>query len=341
MANCNKLFLELEKEISLTPAQKKKLADSRTALQTTTTAAIKENKNLSLFGYYGQGSQSPTFNTGVLRSKDKTYDADIGIYLKEKPEGITCTTVMANILDAVAKHTDGGASHYKMCIRVVYAGDFDIDLPIYYIDKDGTTYIAVKNGDWRKDDPKGTAEWFRKKRKGTEGQLVKVIKFLKAWADKDLRGFKMPSGFTFTVWTATNFVVFQDRLDKALLNTLKSIKALTANGVSCSAPCAPFDDLTADLDKDQKNKFIAALDAFIADAEKAISSKNQLEASKLWQKHLGKRFKDGADEDVDAKEAALRTLLAPVKTQTAKLDQKGNIQESVGVPHQIHRNYGS
>ena len=49
---------------------------------------------------------------------------------------------------------------------------------------------------------------------------------------------------------------------------------------------------------------------FIADAKKAVDEeKNQLRASHLWQKHLGKRFPDGKDEDEE--KVAARTI-APV-----------------------------
>jgi len=42
---------------------------------------------------------------------------------------------------------------------------------------------------------------------------------------------------------------------------------------------------------------MAALQNFIDDADTAINEKNELKASKLWQKHLGSRFPDGEDKD--------------------------------------------
>lgn len=340
MANTNKLFLDFKEKISLSKTQKDKLKSSREAVEKKIREALKAKAGVDFKGFYIQGSQSPTFGTVVLK-KDGTYDVDLGVYLSAKPADVTCTTVMKYVHDAIKEHTEGGASHLKKCIRLVYAGDFDIDLPVYYQGADDTTpYIAVKNGDWRKDDPKGTAEWFREKKKGTNGQLVRVIKYLKIWSDKDARGFKMPSGFALTVWAANNFVQHDDRDDKALLDTLKGIQSAIFWGVTCTCPKEPNDNLTDNLDDDQKTKFRNALADFITDAEKAINEKNQLAASKLWQKHLGDRFPDGADEDIEAKEKQLRDLQATIASGAAKLSSTGQIQKDSGVSHQPHRNYG-
>lgn len=340
MANTNKLFLDFKEKISLTKAQRDKLRTSRTAVEKKIRTALNEKEGINFKGFYIQGSESLTFRTVVLK-KDGTYDVDLGVYLSSKPADITCTTVMKYVYDAIKEHTEGGASHLKKCIRIVYAGNFDIDLPVYYQgNDDATPYIAVKNGEWRKDDPKGTAEWFREKKKDTNGQLVRVIQYLKMWADKDARGFKTPSGFALTVWAANNFVKHADRDDKALLDTLKGIQNALLLGVNCFCPKEPFDNLTDNLSDDQKTKFKTALADFITDAEAAISEKNQLAASKLWQKHLGANFPDGVDEDVEAKEKKLREQQEAIASGAAKLSSAGIIQTNSGVSHQPHRNFG-
>ena len=58
------------------------------------------------------------------------------------------------------------------------------------------------------------------------------------------------------------------------------------------------------------------------------------------QKHLGSYFPDGADEDVDAKEAALRMTSTSILGGAAKLSTTGKIQEAAGVPHIKHHNFG-
>ena len=106
-------------------------------------------------------------------------------------------------------------------------------------------------------------------------------------------------------------------------------------------PAIPFDDLFKDFDANRKKNFLDNLKSFIENADIAIDKeKNQLAASELWKKHLGFRFPEGADEDIDAKEAALRAMKVSVLAGIAKTDPTGKIQESSGVPHIKHTNYG-
>lgn len=49
--------------------------------------------------------------------------------------------------------------------------------------------------------------------KDANGQLVRIIKYLKAWASKC--NFKMPSGIAFAVWAANNFLEKLDRDDES------------------------------------------------------------------------------------------------------------------------------
>ena len=106
-------------------------------------------------------------------------------------------------------------------------------------------------------------------------------------------------------------------------------------------PVTPFDDVCKKLSSEQKSNFKDALKAFIDDAKDALESKNQLEASQLWQVHLGDRFPDGADEDTDAKEAALRSISEKVLASNAYSQRSGVLNEdTLGVKNQPHTNYG-
>lgn len=240
--------------------------------------------------------------------------------------------------DAVKDHTDDGAEHRKKCIRVFYKGAYNIDFPVYYeVENESYSYLAIKGDGWIKDDPQKMIEWFDDYR-DEDGQLIRIIKYLKAWASKC--NHKMPSGIALAVWAAKNFVADKDRDDKCLLSVLKGIKSSCFWSVSCPSPVEPYDDLTSKLSDDQKTKFKAALNEFIADAELAVDEENQLEASKYWRKYLGNRFPEGLDENVDKRMSALMAAATTVLSSTAKLDSLGAINTVNGVQHQGHRNYG-
>lgn len=336
MSNCNKLFLDFNKKITPSASEMDKMKKSREALETKITAKIKEKLGLTV-SFYTQGSGAKLMKTIIIKH-DGTYDADRGVYLPEKPD-VTAETVQKYVYDAVKDHTEDGASHRKKCIRVFYRNAYNIDFPIYYeVSDESYPYLAVKGADWIKDDPTEMIAWFCN-HKDEDGQLLRIVKYLKAWASK-CNG-KMPSGIALSVWAAKNFSSEKDRDDKCLLALLKSIKSEVYFGVSCISPVEPFDDLTSKLTYEQRNKFKKELTAFCEDAQKAIDEPNQMKSSKIWRKYLGDRFNIGLDEDVDTKAAALFSTANTITTGAAMLNRDGKINTSEGVAHQIHRNYGS
>ncbi|HEX7356287.1 MAG TPA: hypothetical protein VF270_01105 [Ignavibacteriaceae bacterium] len=336
MANCNKLFGDFNKEITPSSDQLQKMKTSRVALEKKITSKIEEKLGVTP-SYYTQGSGAQKMRTIIIK-EDGTYDADRGVYLPEEPS-VSAETVQKYVYDAVNDHTSDGAEHRKKCIRVYYKCAYNIDFPVYYELKDEEyARMAVKGIGWIIDDPWHMITWFEGY-KDSNGQLVRMVKYLKVWASK-VNSFKMPSGIALTVWAAENFSAVNDRDDECLFKLLKSIRSALFFGVSCYSPVEPFDDLTAKLSEDQKTKFKTELNKFISNAELALDTANQLEASKKWQKHLGNRFPDGVNEDTDQKAKSLFAAAASVLERNAHLGRNGVINSSSGVNHTTHRNYG-
>lgn len=335
MANCNKLFLDFNKKITPSAVEMSKMKTSREALEKKIEDKIKEKLDQTV-SFYTQGSGAKDMKTIIIKA-DGTYDADRGVYLSKKPN-VSGETVQKYILDAVKDQTNNGASHRKKCIRVYYKGAYNIDFPVYYeVEGKSYSYLAIKGEDWIKDDPAEMVSWFCKY-KDDDGQLLRMVKYLKAWSSH-CSG-KMPSGIALTVWAARNFSPDMDRDDKCLLVLLKAIKNQIFISVDCAAPVEPFDDLLSKLSDQQKNSFKTKLIAFCNDAQKAIDEPNQMKASKIWIQYFGDRFNIGADEDVNNKYAALNESAKIINTGSAFLGPDGNINERQGIPHQKHRNYG-
>lgn len=336
MANCNKLFLDFIKQITPTAEQMQKMKKSRKALESKISDVLQEKLRMTV-SYYTQGSGAKDMKTIIVKS-DGTYDADRGVYLPQEPE-VNAETIQKYVYDAVKDHTVDGAEHRKKCVRVLYKCEYNIDFPVYYeVEGESYSYLAIKGNGWIKDDPSKMVEWFVEN-KDEEGQLIRIVKDIKAWASE--RGHKMPSGIALTVWIVRNFVAVKDRDDKALAQTLRAIYNANYFIVSCPAPVEPYDDLVSKLNSDQKEKFRAALKEFSDAAEKAIEESNQLKASKIWRKYLGERFPLGVDENVDLRANALIGAAAPVLNGNAKLDSSGRINEIDGVNHKSHRNFGA
>jgi len=333
MANCTKLFLDFNQEITVPAAKIARLKQSRKNIEATIIKYFQNKEGVSVPKFWIQGS----YKMGtMIRTKDDTCDADLGVYFLTKPT-VTASTAQRYVHTAVSDITTAGAEHRKKCVRVIYSGDYHVDLPVYYKEANDThPSLAYKDNGWELSDPKEFYEWFKSK-KDDKGQLLRIIKYLKVWCN--LRAFKTPSGIALSVWGASYFVS-NDRDDIAFLDTLKKIQSNLNANCDCYIPTTPQDNLTGKLDVNQKNKFKDALNSIITDGTAAIASKNQLAASKLWQNHLGDRFPDGADEDVDAKESSLRNTSGVILSGGAYTNRDGHIQAVEGVKNQYHRNYG-
>jgi len=331
MSNCNKLFCDYNKTITPTNEQMQQMKTSRKALEKKIIAKLEDKLDMTP-SFYTQGSGSKHMRTIIIK-EDGTYDADRGVYLPEEPR-VSADTVQRYVLEAVNDHTADGAEHRKKCIRVFYRCAYNIDFPVYYeVENEDYAYMAVKGNGWIKDDPWHMITWFEK-RKDADGQLLRMVKYLKGWSSKCT--FKMPSGIAMAVWAGNHFSAVKDRDDECLYNLLKAISSAVFFRVACYSPVEPFDDLTAKMSDDQKTKFKEELDKFIADAKKALDEPNQFKSSRIWQKYLGLRFPDGADEDTDQK---ARALYAAAGSATF-LGSSGQFNSSSGVTPKFNRNYG-
>ncbi|WP_461086685.1 CBASS cGAMP synthase [Spirosoma flavus] len=253
--------------------------------------------------FYVQGS---TKMKSVIRTKDDICDLDDGVYFFRTPDH-EAETLQDWVCQAVDGYTSKPSQHRKKCIRTVFAGDYEIDHPVYYKDVDNDEYqIAIKGEGWRDDDPKGMIKWFIKKKKQDE-RIVNAVMYLKAWCD--YKRHKMPSGLTMTILAsnALDKIVLNDRDDITLKDILSEIKKTLDAKFECIVPVKPGDDLFADYDQARKDNFMKALKEFLDDSDKALREDNQLKSSKLWQKHLGDRFPDGEDKKQDS---ALKTTVA-------------------------------
>lgn len=293
MANCHNLFQEFDEEISLTPGKKEKMKTSKEKLRERIRKHFKNHHAEYEPKFYIQGSAKMKT---AIRTKDDICDLDDGVYFFRQPD-VTATTLQGWIWDAVNGYTETTPEHRKKCVRNIFAGDYEIDMPIYYKIDNKEYQLAVKNKGWEDSDPKAMVNWFNAK-KDKNGQLVRLVKDLKSWGDYKRN--KMPSGLAMTILAgnAKEKITFNsERDDICLRDLLKEIKAALDFKFECIVPVPPKDDLFADYDQSRKNNFLTALEEFIQDAEEAIQEANQLKASKCWRKHLGDRFPKGKDEE--------------------------------------------
>lgn len=291
MANCNILLKKFSQELNITPTKLSGLMDSKDSIREKVKNYFKDKHPSYKPKFWIQGSYKMKT---MIRTKYDTCDLDDGVYFQSNPDNVSAETLQTWVENAVSNITQD-VSHRKKCITINYKGDYSIDLPIYLFDeeKDEHPSLAIKENGFREDDPKEMVSAFKNK-KNTNDQLLRIVRYLKAWCDYKRE--KMPSGLAMTILVMNN-IQFNYRDDIALKYTLIEIQKVLKNKFECIVPATPFDDIFSDFTIERKNNFLSNLDDFVSDAKKAIDEKNQLKASNLWKKHLGDRFPDGDDKD--------------------------------------------
>lgn len=280
MANTHLNYLKFEKAISITPSRKSRLIVSRRALQKKIVDYFKTIVGFPVPKFFIQGSFK--MKTMVL-DKNGTYDVDLGIYFLQKPI-VTAVTAKKHLHKAVDNHTTIKTENRDKCIRVVYAGNFDIDLPLYYKTiKDKHPFLATKKG-WIESDPKELCDWFGKKK---TAQMVRLIKYFKYWAN--IRRRKMPSGIALTILVANNYIS-NSRDDLAFYNTAKKIYSSIENSIIVKNPATPNDNLISKLTADQKVNFKNSLETLISYSKKALDQKNNAKAVNILSEQFGLKF---------------------------------------------------
>jgi hypothetical protein len=292
MANCQSLFQTYNNSISLTQSKKDKMKTSKNGLRNRIREYFKEKHPTYKPKFYIQGSYKMKTS---IRTKDDICDLDDGVYFFKTPD-VAATTLQGWIWDAVNGYTSTTPEHRKKCIRNIFAGDYEIDMPVYYKIENEVYQLAVKNIGWEDSDSKAVVDWFNDK-KDADGILVKMVKYQKGWCD-NIRN-RMPNGLAMTILASNvkqKITYNKGRDDISLRDTLREIKKNLDLKFECIVPVTPNDDLFENYDEQRKENFMSALNNFVKDADAAILEPNQLKSSQLWKKHLGDRFPDGENK---------------------------------------------
>ncbi len=335
MANCNGLILNYSNNLNISKKKKNKLKDSKDFLRGKIRDYFKKHHPDYIPEFYIQGSYK--MKTTIL-TKDNECDLDDGVYFK-RDIGVTGTTLQKWVKKALKDITSIPTEHRKKCVRVRYKAEYHIDFPIYYFPDDSEyPLLAVKDEDLQESDPKELVEWYNWE-KDKEGQLNRIVRYLKGWGDNKRN--KMPNGLAMTILVAEN-IQYNDRDDIALKKTLIKIQKTLDENFECIVPATPYDDLFEDYDSIRMNNFLDNLDSFVDDATEAVENEsNQIKASRLWRKHLGDKFPLGQDVDMDAKEASLRKTSKTILSGSAYSQKDGSISDnSSGVKNKTHTNFG-
>ncbi|MHC4122652.1 MAG: cyclic GMP-AMP synthase DncV-like nucleotidyltransferase [Planctomycetota bacterium] len=287
MADCNNLFQKFLSEISLKPDQRKNLQKGRDAIKERIENYFSDELKVKKPEFYLQGSYALKTMVSPLGKED--YDLDDGVYLQHTDDDIstpTPETVSSWIVEAVKNHTKKTPENKKNCVRVVYAENYHIDLPVYRMIKGKIHLGTLEGNQWVPSDAKEFNKWFYDRLLKAE-QMRSCIKYLKAW--KDFSGCDL-KGIHITVLVGLKHVPINDRDDKSLTETVGKIIEYLNDNKAIYNPIDEKEDLIEDWASTKLDATIKALGELQEKATKALSEDDKEQASKSWRMIFADRF---------------------------------------------------
>lgn len=248
-----------------------------------------------------QGSYK--LNTLVRSAPGDAVDIDFGVHLDlggSQSDWPTPRTVQNWVSDAIEFGTDVDSYPIKKkrCVRLEYANDYHIDIPIYATEKDWlsntTCYVATTDGGWIESDPRAFEKWFIVNRHGaSDSKLVRDVRALKCWVNHRYGPSKPepPSGFILTVLAGENVNQhIKDQDDR--LASLFSTLADSFGGLFCTLrnPVNADENLLERLSSRQVDQFSEELSHAAELSERALGERREDKASALWSRLFGDRF---------------------------------------------------
>jgi hypothetical protein len=290
MADCHDVFQKFYEAIRLDKSKKDNLESGKKALREKIRKHFKENKKVTPPKFYTQGSYA--MGT-IINPVDGEYDIDDGVYLQnleqDKSKWPEAETVHQWVLDAVDDHTKNKPIDKRTCIRVIYAGEYHIDLPIYCM-HEGKPYLAEKSDmGWHISDPRKITSWFKNELINNGEQLKRIICFFKAWADSKPKSPSLPSGLVLTI-LATEGFQGDIHEDVSYAKTIASVLDRLNISTVIRNPNDASEDLSERLSKAEMDNFKVRLAALVKNAEEAIKEQDKEKACKIWIREFGERF---------------------------------------------------
>lgn len=308
MKDCNQDIINyLTDEVKLTPAKNTDLTARRDANRERVKDGMKRDERPAPSGFVTQGSRA--MGT-TIQEPGNTYDIDDGTIF-EKSVLVGDRGAEMSALDArnmVRDAVDDGSFKTKPevktnCVRVTYNDGPHVDIPVYRSLADGSYELA--SADWKKSDPEGVNEWFKKSANAKIGddapqQFRSVIQLQKKFC-VNRQSYSLPSGFVITVLTNAAYLTANERLDRAFRSCITAIHGRLRGSLLVRHPVV--DENLAEADDSRVRDYRDLLATAIEDL-KVLDKANcrRSEALKVWKKVLNTDYFDTSIEEAEEDE---------------------------------------
>lgn len=288
MADCHNLFKDFFVNIKLSDSKKSNLIEARDAIRNRINNYFKDTMNAKVPNFYEQGSFA--MDT-IVTPLDGEFDIDYGVYLQNLPpnDWPAPHTVHSWIFKAVEGHTNEVPKDKITCVRVIYAGQYHVDLPIYNSSIENS-YLAEKGEKgWHESNPIAFTKWFIEVAKREGEQLRRIVHYTKAWADFKSSNIKLLNSFILTILVVNHFKN-SDRDDVSFSSTMKNIHESVNISTVIANPIDSTEIVSERISGPQWSNFNEKISSLLENASNALKDDDKEEASKTWKKVFGERF---------------------------------------------------
>lgn len=305
MADCSQQFLALADRLDFRYESRSTLDRMRASkgqVEIAIKAHLLGNKVSTPPSFKLQGSYK--LGTLVRSEPGVPVDIDLGVHL-DLGDSVDSwprpTTVLGWISDAILLGTRASSVPIKKkrCVRLEYAGDYHIDVPVY---ARGTTWLGNPkcyladggSNEWVESDPRAFEKWFLEAG-GVDGSpLVRTVRALKCWTYNRFTVSKPqpPSGFLLTVLAGLH-AGRNTEADDARIATLFGDLKTTLDGLLLSSiynPVNSGEDLLEPLSERQLSTFKQELQLAEEISQRALDARSTEQACQHWQRLFGYRF---------------------------------------------------
>jgi hypothetical protein len=292
MADLHREFCIFHDRVALTTGATSSLRSARDALRHRIRSFFRNTLRVETPKFHCQGSFA--LNT-MVNPVDDRFGIDDGVYFQHlEKHDAACWPTAAAVHHWLAAATGGDITERPVgkgtCVRVRCPGRCYVDLYAYK-EANGKFFMAV-NGEpqWRRCEPQAFTRWFRSYVYQRGEQLLRMVRYLKAWADHQSAPRAKPVDDAILTVLAANYFRGDKRDDFALAKTVEAISDDVRPLFFVLDPVDISKELTARLTDTQKAEFKDAFREFSLHANSALVIREGQKAARLWRKQLGHRF---------------------------------------------------
>ncbi len=235
----------------------------------------------------------------------------------------TTTDTPETVLNELAAALEDGYTVERINMRSVRVTAWNAEMDVVPVIKTLTGYLIPdrETGTWKPTNPPKHNEWSTEQNALFDSRFKKLVKLLKWWRRENPTG-KRPKGFVLEVLVAKHAPNTEKHLGEAFAQLLESIYASYSALANINIkpqiddPAILGNDILAKVTIAQWKDFIEKVRVHAGYARSAQTTTDMAEATRLWRKVFGERFKETAEAAKAADASSFASAAAPAAGYT-------------------------